>query len=147
EAGSHDASASVPLVYNPRSEERRVGKESRGIADKDDEENNYTITVTNTGNISLTGVVVKDKVEGYTQTTVSGPDSGDAAPLGVLDVGEAWVYKTSYTLTQADLDADGYGTPTGGKPGDGKLDHTATATTNEAGSHDASASVPLVYNP
>jgi len=33
--------------------------------------------------------------------------SGDNAPLTVLDVGETWTYRCTYTVTQADLDAVG----------------------------------------
>src|SRR5262249_54565909 len=130
---------------NPAFSITKTASVADGTADKAGDVVNYTITVKNTGNVSLTGVVVTDKVEGYTSTTVSGPDSGDTSNPGVLDVGETWVYHTSYTLAQADLDADGYGTPTGGLPGDGKLDNTATADTDQTGSKDAKANVPLVY--
>src|SRR5205807_922082 len=123
EGGSHSASASVPLVYNPAFTISKVAAVADGTADSAGDVINYTITVKNTGNISLTGTSVSDKVEAYAGTSVSGPASGDGNSNGVLDVGETWVYKTSYTLTQADLDNKG--------GGDGKLDNTATATTNE----------------
>ena len=59
----------------------------------------YTITVNNTGNVSLTGVVLTDDLAG-TATLTSG-DDGD----GILEVGEAWIYTASYNATQADIDA------------------------------------------
>ncbi|MBE0667312.1 MAG: DUF11 domain-containing protein, partial [Bacteroidales bacterium] len=59
----------------------------------------YTITVTNTGNVSLTNVFLSDDLAG-TATLTSG-DDGD----GVLEVGEAWVYTATYAATQADIDA------------------------------------------
>src|SRR5439155_1610030 len=139
EAGSHSATASVPLVYSPAFTITKSATVADGTADKAGDVVNYTITVTNTGNISLTGLAVTDQVESYAGTTVSGPASGDGNGNGVLDVGETWTYTTSYTLTQADLDGKG--------GGDGKLDNTATASTTEAGSHSATASVPLVYSP
>src|SRR5262249_11094868 len=86
--------------------------------------------------ISLTGVVVTDLVEGSVSTTVSGP-SGDSNSNNILDVGETWVYTTSYTVTQNDL-------TTNGVDNDGSLDNTATAKTNEAGSKSADAHVPVV---
>jgi gliding motility-associated-like protein/uncharacterized repeat protein (TIGR01451 family) len=58
----------------------------------------YTITVTNTGNVSLTGVVLTDDLAG-TATLISG-DDGD----GILEVGEAWLYTATYDATQADID-------------------------------------------
>src|SRR5205814_2203775 len=57
-----------------------------------------------------------------------------------LDVGEAWVYTTSYTVTQADLDNQG--------GGDGNLDNTATVTSTQIPTpQTATANVPLVYSP
>jgi len=63
----------------------------------------YTIVVTNTGNTDLTNVVVSDPFAG-TATYVS----GDTNSNGILDLGEAWTYSASYTVSQADMDA---GTP------------------------------------
>ncbi len=60
----------------------------------------YTITVRNTGNVDLTGVVLTDTLTGGATKV-----SGDTVNPGVLDVDETWVYTASYTVTQADLDA------------------------------------------
>ncbi|WP_291841304.1 OmpA family protein [Limimaricola sp.] len=62
----------------------------------------YTITVKNSGNVSLTNVVLDDAL-----TADEVYVSGDTNSNGVLDVGETWSYGASYTLTQADLDAGG----------------------------------------
>ncbi|MFZ2286037.1 MAG: gliding motility-associated C-terminal domain-containing protein, partial [Bacteroidales bacterium] len=59
----------------------------------------YTITVTNTGNVSLTNVVLTDDLAG-TATLTSGDDGN-----GILEVGEAWVYTATYAATQVDIDA------------------------------------------
>jgi hypothetical protein len=56
-----------------------------------------------------------------------------------LAPGASEVYNTSYELTQADLDSQG--------GGDGDIDNTATADSNETGPVYASAEVPLVFGP
>ncbi len=59
----------------------------------------YTITVTNTGNVSLTNVVLTDDLAG--DATLTSGDDGD----GILEVGEAWIYTATYAATQADINA------------------------------------------
>jgi hypothetical protein len=69
---------------------------------------NYTITVANTGNIPLTAPVITDALsDGAALTLSSGPtlSSGDAAPLGVLNVGETWIYTATYVVTQAKINS------------------------------------------
>ncbi len=63
---------------------------------------NYTFTVTNEGNVSLSNIVVDDPLLGG---VVPGPDSGDTDNDGELDVTETWIYTGSYAITQADIDA------------------------------------------
>ncbi|WP_373396608.1 hypothetical protein V8V91_17825 [Algoriphagus halophilus] len=64
---------------------------------------NYDITVTNTGNVSITSLNLFDL-----KTAAPVKSSGDNANVGVLDVGEAWIYTATYTVTQADLDAGSF---------------------------------------
>ena len=64
----------------------------------------YTITVENTGNRTITGIVASDKLPGSSVVILSGP-TGDANSNGSLDSDETWTYTTSYTVTQADIDA------------------------------------------
>src|SRR5207245_334180 len=66
-----------------RSEERRVGKESK------------------TGKMRLTGEDVGDQVESYGSSSVATGDS--------IAVGAYKTYTVTYTLTQADLDGKGGG--------------------------------------
>jgi len=99
---------------------------------------NYTITVDNTGDQALTGVVVTDKVESYSTQTLT-LVSGDTANPGVLDTNEIWTYNASYTVTQADLDNNG--------GGDRDIDNTATADTNETTSKSDSVNVPVDQQP
>ena len=83
--------------------------------------------MTNTGNITLTGVTVKD------------PLTGTDVLVGDLAVGETKEVLATYAITQDDLDDKG--------GDDGDIDNTATADSNETGPEDDSEEVPLVYNP
>ena len=65
--------------------------------------------------------------------------SGDAAPLGTLNVGETWIYTASYTLTQADIDNNG--------GGDGDIDNVATGDSDQTPPDTDNETVPLVRTP
>ncbi len=52
----------------------------------------YTYSVKNDGNVALTNVTVTD-----TKCASPVKGSGDAAPIGTLDVGETWKFSCSYT--------------------------------------------------
>ncbi len=60
----------------------------------------YTFTLTNTGNITLDGVVVSDPLVGLSPITLT---SGDTNNDLALDVGETWVYTATYSILQADI--------------------------------------------
>jgi len=60
----------------------------------------YGVTVTNTGDVSLTGVTIADP------NATLGPVSGDLNQNGTLDVGETWSYTASYTVSQTDVDTN-----------------------------------------
>lgn len=85
----------------------------------------YTLTITNAGNVSLSGAAVSDPLVTLAYA------SGDAGQPGILDAGETWTYTGTYTLTQADLDGNG--------GGDGDIDNTATVNAT-AGSSPVTAS-------
>jgi LPXTG-site transpeptidase (sortase) family protein len=91
---------------------------------------NYTVTVTNTGNLTLTGLSVSDPM-----VTDLAYASGDTDTDNDLDVGEAWIYTGTYTVTQADMDA---GTD---------LVNTVTAETDQAGPASDVATVTITQNP
>jgi uncharacterized repeat protein (TIGR01451 family) len=74
---------------------------------------NYTVTVSNPGNMTLTNVVVTDVLTGLNITGVT------------LAPGESETYQTSYLLTQQDLDSNG--------GGDGYVENTATADSAQTG--------------
>ena len=78
-------------------------------------------TVTNTGNVTLTGITVSDP---NCTSAISGP-TGDTNGDGQLQVTETWVYTCSHTVTQAEIDTNG--------GGDGDLDNTVTADSTNRG--------------
>ena len=60
----------------------------------------YTITVDNTGNVDLTGVVLTDTFAGGATLV-----SGDTNANSILETTETWIYSADYMVTQADLNA------------------------------------------
>ncbi|MEK7344573.1 MAG: hypothetical protein AAB176_02670 [Pseudomonadota bacterium] len=68
---------------------------------------NYSVTVFNRGNVTLTDVTITDVLTGLHIEGVT------------LEPGESQTFLTSYTLTQQDLDTNG--------GGDGNIENTATA--------------------
>ena len=89
----------------------------------------YGFTVTNVGNMTLGNVTVNDPlVSGIAYV------SGDTNADGLLQVDEAWDYAATYAVTQADIDA-------------GTVHNVATADSDESGSDDGAADVPLPQSP
>ncbi|WP_198389296.1 DUF7507 domain-containing protein [Roseovarius faecimaris] len=104
-------SATTTIAQNPAftiekvADKDSVGPEAESI--------DYTITVVNTGNVTLTEVSLVDETTqanlDETQTfpipLASGPTlvSGDANNDGNLDVGETWVYEASVDVTDSML--------------------------------------------
>ncbi|MFN4884421.1 MAG: hypothetical protein ACK5F1_08810 [Burkholderiales bacterium] len=70
---------------------------------------NYTIAVSNIGNITLTGVEVADSLIEDTlaprDTDLNGVIDGDTDADGDMDVGETWYWTGQYMVTQEDFDA------------------------------------------
>ncbi|GAA4919913.1 CshA/CshB family fibrillar adhesin-related protein [Nesterenkonia rhizosphaerae] len=78
----------------------------------------YSFTATNTGNVTLTEVVITDELEGLSELVYAWPGE-----VGVLTPGESVTAVAEYTLTQADVDAGvvvntatADGTPPGQEP-------------------------------
>lgn len=88
---------------------------------------NYAINVANTGNVTLTGVTVKDPVAGI-----------DVA-VGELAVGADTDVTGSYAITQADMDDNG--------GGDGDIDNTARANSDQTDPVEDSAEQPIDRDP
>src|SRR5262249_34098764 len=96
-------SASVPVEQRPELQIMKTADVDS--ADADGDVINYSITVHNTGNISLTDLVVSDPFA----STLPGPDAthyrsndGDTNHDGKLSVDETWQYTASHTVTQAE---------------------------------------------
>ena len=73
---------------------------------------NYTITVENTGNTTLTDITVSDTIvdsAGVGLTLTSGPtyDTSNTATEGTLDVGESATYSATFVITQQAVNAGG----------------------------------------
>jgi uncharacterized repeat protein (TIGR01451 family) len=80
---------------------------------------NYAITVTNTGNETLTGVVVTDP---FTNATL---------PVGTLGIGQTATVETSYTASQSDIDLGN------------AIVNTATVTDDQRATANGSATTPV----
>ena len=97
----------------------------------------YTLTVTNTGNQTLTGVEVSDpriaNLDCDDQTPGNQTTGFTLAPGGTLTC------TGTYTVTQGDIDDNG--------GGDGDIDNTATADSNQTGPDTDSAVVPITQAP
>jgi uncharacterized repeat protein (TIGR01451 family) len=96
----------------------------------------YTITVSNTGNVPVTGITVSDP-RGPVTCATSGTST-----IATLAVAASENCSLVYAATQADLDSNG--------GGDGDIDNTATATGSYAASPvsgSGSAQVAVVQNP
>ena len=136
ETGPDTDDATVPVAQAPA---LNIIKEAvpGQTADAAGETLNYTITVPNTGNTTLTGVVVTDP-NADAGSIVRGADVvGDND--GLLEVGETWGYTAAHTVTQAEIDSNG--------GGDGDIDNTATADSNETGPDTDDATVPVAQAP
>lgn len=135
---------------------------------------NYTYTITNSGNVTVTNVSVIDQHDFAASTSAlpgvlepasvtdnqpGGPSAGQTGDSsdGILadgtwdnlGPGDVVVFTGSYVVTQADLNANG-----GGVTSDGDIDNTATVsgdyddgTTTVSVSDSSSDSVPLYLNP
>ncbi|XWN29119.1 MAG: hypothetical protein ROR55_16560 [Devosia sp.] len=104
-----------------------VDTAGNGTLDEAGDVIDYTITVTNTGAQTLTGVTVEDPLTNLSETIAS------------LAPGESASFDVSYAITQADLDDNG--------GGDGDIDNVATADSNETGPEEDTTETPLDRDP
>jgi uncharacterized repeat protein (TIGR01451 family) len=131
------ASASVAVEQHPHLIETKTAVLHDGGAAVDNAGDviDYTVTLANDGNMTLTGVTLSDP---YVSLTLA---SGDSNNNGKLDLGETWTYTGSHTVTQAEIDNGGVVDP------NLHINNTATADTAQTDPQTASASVAVVQNP
>ncbi len=91
----------------------------------------YVFTITNTGNMTLSGITVADPNCGAPPSYVSGDTNVDTK----LQTTETWIYTCSHTVTQAEIDADG------------NLSNTVTANSTESAPATSTYSIPISQNP
>ncbi|RLV57544.1 DUF11 domain-containing protein [Aeromicrobium phragmitis] len=101
----------VTLPQLPSLDLVKTGVLAEGGEGKAGDAVNFTFTLTNSGNVTLTDVTVADELEGLSDITFGAWPSQE----GTLAYGESVTATASYALTQADVDA-------------GKVDNTATAS-------------------
>ena len=129
--------ADVPVDRRPSLNITKDASVAGGTADAANEVINYTITVANTGNTTLTDVEVTDPYADAGSIVRGADVVGDND--GLLEVGETWGYTATHTVTQAEIDSNG--------GGDGKLENTATADSEETGPDTDDADVPVDRRP
>ena len=92
-------STHTPLVYNPELAIQKQFVDVNGhageVANSVGDVLHYTVTVQNTGNLTLTGVTVVDPLTGQNASGVT------------LAPGASQSFNSSYAITQADLDGAG----------------------------------------
>ena len=94
----------------------------------------YTVTVDNNGTQTLTNVTPADTLSNGASVALS-LASGDVNGNGKLDVNETWVYTGTYTVTQADIDANT------------ALVNSVSVTSTEGANGNASATTNVVKPP
>jgi len=130
------ASAEVPIVRSAALDVTKTAAEAN--VDAAGDVIHYTIKVTNTGNVTLTGVSIDDPL--LSDEDCDGAFGAPYVKSGFTLAPAAQLTCTgTYTVTQADIDNNG--------GGDGDIDNTVTADSNETGPDTASAAVPIVYGP
>jgi uncharacterized repeat protein (TIGR01451 family) len=132
EHGTHGNQDQVPLLLTKVMSYDATftgvtGGNGNALADAAGDILNFRYTVTNLGNVTLTGVEVTDPLTGLAVSGVT------------LAPGETGVYDDTYTLTQADLDSNG--------GGDGRVESDSTADSNETTPAADSEYATEVYDP
>lgn len=103
---------------------------TNGAADSAGDIVHYSVVVSNSGNVTLTGVQLTDAMVSDLALA-----SGDQNGNGKLDVGESWTYTASHVVTQAELDAAS------------SLRNVATVNTDETAPQSDDAVVTLLQKP
>ncbi|MDN4613108.1 hypothetical protein P5G50_01475 [Leifsonia sp. F6_8S_P_1B] len=92
--------AEVPLDGRPAIALQKTGALAAGATGKAGDTVDFSFTVTNTGAVTATGVVIADQLAGLSTITYTWP-----AAAGVLTPGQQATATATYKLKQADVDA------------------------------------------
>ena len=139
ETAPDTADAAAPLIFNPHITVDKTASVDGDCADVANELINYSISVTNDGNVTLDTVNVTDPMADAGSIVGVDADNdtfndGDTDADGKLDVGETWLYTATHTVTQGEIDAGG--NYDSSDPPDGindSLRNVATATAEVVG--------------
>lgn len=128
QTGPASDGASIPVEQKPaiaidKAVAGVTGGNGNASADAAGDVLNYTVTVSNTGNVTLTEVTVEDDMTSLSITGVT------------LAPGESKTYLTSYTLTQQDINTNG--------GGNGYFENTATADSAQTDAVSDMEPIPL----
>jgi uncharacterized repeat protein (TIGR01451 family) len=127
------ATATVFITQEPYMSVTKVAAESSAALG---DVIHYTITITNSGSVTLTNVTPTDPLLGTLTRGTDDPGDNDE----LLELGECWVYTGTYTLQQSDIDNNG--------GGDGDIDNTVSVVTAEITPPvTARAEVVILHNP
>jgi len=100
ETNSKTSTAIVEIDQKPDFKITKTAVVKDGIADKAGDIINYTVTMKNIGNMTLTNVKVIDPMISNLKYV-----SGDLDKDGKLDLNETWKFTGSHVVTQAEIDA------------------------------------------
>ncbi|MGO2559315.1 DUF7507 domain-containing protein [Brachybacterium sp.] len=124
----------VPVTPAPAIALQKSGALADGAVPATGQSVDYSFTVTNTGNVTLTDVTVADELEGLSEISYGQWPSAE----GTLAPGQSVTATANYVLTQADVDAGG-------------VDNTATTSgtppTGEPPVDESTTTVPLIPAP
>ena len=140
QTGEVTDSEDVPIDQNPELAINKVvqdvgGDGAAGIIDEAGDVITYDITVTNTGNVTLTNVTITDPLTGGLLHTVPS-----------LAPGASYTHEdATYTVLQSDIDSNGTDEPD--DVAAGLLDNTARADSDQTGEVTDSEDVPIDQNP
>src|SRR5262249_34924450 len=126
QTGPASSSVDTPIDFKPGIDIHKTATIADGHADAAGDIINYTVLVTNTGDVTLSNVDVTDSFEGlspvdltnsnsFNPVTHTGNTFNDPNHNGTLDPGETWTYTYQHVVTATDL-----------LDSDGKLDNTAS---------------------
>ncbi len=153
---SDDAFVNTVMIYDPLVDITKTADvfnsdetdDLDDIADVAGDVIRYTVTVANTGNVTLDPTVVDPFVSLTNDADEDGVIDGDTDENGRLDVGESWIYTGQHVVTQADLDNRGnYDSIDPDTVNDDVIRNVAGVTTTQGADNETFADTLIDYDP